>query len=89
MSMPRYAARADTTRPEIVDGLREAGWTIHDLRKPWDLLVSKNGRSRFVECKSPGGTLTAAQTRFLCEWRGEPIVFGRSAREVLMQLERA
>jgi hypothetical protein len=60
---------------------------VYDARKPWDFLVSKAGRSRWVECKSPGGTLTAAQTKFLCEWRGEPIVFGRSSKEVLLQLE--
>lgn len=83
----RWAARSDETRPEIVAGLKAAGWQIYDARKPWDLLVSKEGRSRWVECKSPGGRLTTAQTAFLCAWRGEPIVFGRSSREVLMQLE--
>lgn len=87
MSIKRWAARADTTAPEIKGGLEAAGWAVYEARQPFDYLASKGGRSRWVECKSEGGTLTKAQTEFLCKWRGEPIVFGRSSREVLAQLE--
>ena len=87
MSLHRYAARADSTAQEIRDGLRAAGWYVYDLRKPFDFLCGKGGRTELVEGKSPGGTLTAAQTRFLCEWPGKRPVFGRSSKEVLLQLE--
>lgn len=58
MSLPRYAARVDTTQSEIVEALRKAGWNVLVLGYPVDLLCDKNGEIRLLECKTPTGKRT-------------------------------
>ncbi len=57
MSLPRYAARVDSTRSAIVKAVREAGWNVTQLKWPVDLLCDKkrNGLTviRLLECKPP------------------------------------
>lgn len=62
MSLNRYARKADTSQPAIVQALRDAGVQVWVISKPCDLLARYwcNRRREFVwqplECKSPYGT---------------------------------
>lgn len=53
--MPKYAAKADTTQQPIIDAVRAAGWEVHLIRKPVDLLCIKGGEVRLLECKTATG----------------------------------
>lgn len=61
MSRNRYALRADTTQPEIVAELEEAGIQVWVIGLPCDLLVRfycKNHNYhcwQTIECKTPYG----------------------------------
>lgn len=53
--MPKYAARADSTQKDIIEALRKAGWEVHVIRKPVDLLCIKHGRKELLEAKTATG----------------------------------
>ena len=81
MSIHRRAAKSDSTRKEIVAGLRAAGVQVWDIRQPCDLLCRlwSNALQRFVwqplELKTPEGKRgqvwarkrAATQTAFLAD----------------------
>lgn len=63
--MRSHGAKRDDTEPAIVTALELAGWTVikvSDAGFP-DLVVLRKGVVRFLEVKSPGGTLTPAQEK--------------------------
>jgi hypothetical protein len=82
----RRAARVDSTHAPIVDALRAIGCRVLSLATIGDgapdLLVSfRGGRVLLLlECKSKGGTLTAAQKKFHGEW---PVLVARSPEEAV------
>ena len=55
MSMPKYAAKADSTQKDIIKALRKAGWDVHLIRRPVDLLCVKGGAVRLLEAKTATG----------------------------------
>ncbi len=72
MPMPKYAAKADANRAEIVAALKAVGASIVDLRKPLDLLVGYRGVTYPMEVKNRDGKNkdTPTQLKFYAEWRG-------------------
>lgn len=52
MRGPRYAAKADTTQPAIVQALRAIGAEVIIIGDPCDLLVGFRGRLFAIEVKS-------------------------------------
>lgn len=69
MSLPRYAAKRDTSEPGIVEALKRAGFTVERLAKPVDLAVRRHwyprGANVLLECKTPkpNGTLPERKDR--------------------------
>lgn len=61
----RHAAKRDDTEPVIVKALELAGWTVVKVSDGGfpDLVCCRRGVVRFLEVKSPGGTLTDAQEK--------------------------
>jgi|SRR5688500_9553889 len=53
--MPKYRAKTDATQGDIVEALRKAGWEVHVIRKPVDLLCLKHGTARLLEAKTATG----------------------------------
>lgn len=86
----RFAAKRDVTEPAIVRALEAAGWTvlkISDTGLP-DLLCMRRGVVRFLECKSPGGTLTPAQAAAFQRFAGALVTVHvvRTPEEALMSV---
>lgn len=93
--MTRYARRADKTQPEIVKALELAGWEVHYIEEPCDLLCIKHGVAKLLECKTPnrvGGKFKPRadqreQTEF-CERNKVPYVTSaESALRALGEIE--
>ena len=68
----RLAAKTDKNQAEIVEGLRKAGCEVLSLARVGhgcpDLAVTRAGTIWFLECKTDGGTLNAAQIAFAKRW---------------------
>lgn len=84
----RWSAKRDDTERGIVSALERAGWTVvrmSDKGLP-DLLCMRRGVVRFLECKSPGGTLTPAQTAAFQRFAGALVTVHvvRTPEEALM-----
>lgn len=83
----RNAARQDANQPEIVAGLRAAGYAVYILGMPVDLLIGWGGtRSALLEIKTKDGKLTEFQEKFIPDWPG-PIGVVRSLDEAIEFLE--
>lgn len=95
--MPKHAARADANQPEIVDILRTFGYLVahtHTLGRGLpDIIVSgyhHGHRARallWVEIKTPGGTFTSDEDKFLLKWEKEPVIVARSITDILEWFE--
>ena len=87
----RYAAKIDTTQPDIVAGLRAMGATVLLLHRVGggcpDLLVAWHFQNVLIEVKSPGGRLNEAERRFFDDWRG-PAIVAYSLDDAVTQLDR-
>lgn len=74
----RRAAKIDGTQRDIVEALRIVGATVQSLASVGkgcpDLAVAYRGRTRLLEVKSPGGTLTEAEERFIAGWQDDVAV---------------
>jgi hypothetical protein len=85
----RYASRIDNTHAAIVKALKAIGCRVHPMHRMGggfpDLLVSYRGGRvlLLLECKSKGGTLTAAQRKFHAEW---PVVVCRTPEEAVAEV---
>ncbi len=91
----RRAARTDNNHAEIRDGLRDAGYPVHDTSGIGggfpDLMVeSKASDPIFVlmEVKTEKGKFTSAQKRFHYIHRRGPICAPRSLEAALLIMER-
>ena len=64
--IPRYAARRDTTEPEIIMALEQMGFHVEQISAPGlpDLLLSRAGQWLVAEVKTGKGRLTKAQHVF-------------------------
>ena len=80
----RHAAKRDETEAAIMDALRADGWVVSQLSGEGvpDLVASKHGRWELFECKSKGGSLTAAQREFIRTHKA-PVWVVSSAEEAL------
>lgn len=83
----RWAAKRDDSEAGIVKALEVHGWTVFRLSDKGvpDLLAVKEGRAVPLECKSPGGTLTPAQTQAFERWlrAGMPVHVVHTPEEAL------
>lgn len=81
----RLKARRDGTEDPIIEGLEKAGYSVVKISQANvpDLLVCKDGRAWFVECKSKYGTLRDGQAKFIEQWQGCPIIVAKTLEEVL------
>ena len=83
-----YARKVDTTHAEIRDGLREAGFSVLEVRGDFDLLAGKHGIDMAIECKTPGNIRPNSRTgrkqaTLHAEWRGQPIVVACCLQDAL------
>ena len=64
--IPRYAAKRDTTEPEIIMALEQMGFHVEQISAPGlpDLLLSRAGQWLVAEVKTGKGRLTKAQHVF-------------------------
>ncbi len=86
--MRHHGAKRDDAEPNIVTALELAGWTVikvSDAGFP-DLVCLRKCVVRFLEVKSPGGTLTAAQEKTFRRIQGAmvPVHVVRTPEEALM-----
>lgn len=66
----RRAAKRDKNEPDCIKALRKNGWIVTKLSGPGlpDLMCHRAGATRFVEVKSPGGKMEAAQVDLHEAW---------------------
>lgn len=89
MSLNRYAARPDANQEQIVSQLRDLGYQVDIVRKPYDLVVTGRDergaiRSLRVEVKVKGGRLSKAEKKYHAENRWpETIIIAYSADDIL------
>lgn len=95
--MKRYAARVDKSHGPIRDGLREAGFSVIEVRGDFDLIAGKYGVDLLIECKTKGNVRVNSDTgrrqKSLREaWRGSEIITAFGIDDVLwafqMRLKR-
>lgn len=91
-TMPRYAARRDTTHADIRDGLRQAGFSVFDAGGVGgdfpDLVVGAHGHTFLFEVKSPAGKASDGQARFAAGWRGGPVSVVYTLEQALGEIIR-
>ena len=86
---PRYAARADSTQPAIVDALRAVGATVLHIREPFDILVRYRNRLYMMDCKTPkskAGAIRKKPSQVKLEADGWPLLYPRSPEEAVRML---
>jgi Holliday junction resolvase len=87
----RRAAKSDRNQSEIVQALRDAGFSVLVLSRVGqgcpDLLVGRFGKNYLLEVKCGTSTqLTPDETQFFEQWRGNVTVI-RSADDALSYLD--
>lgn len=90
----RQIHRIDSTQPAIMEALQAIpGAAVRSLSKMgagWpDLMVAIRSYTCLVECKAPGGELTAAQANFIATWPGDVFVVSTPERAVERVVEGA
>jgi hypothetical protein len=72
--MSKYAKKVDENQKTIVHTFIALGASVLNLstvgRGCPDLLIGYRGKSVLVEVKSPKGTFTEPQIKFMQEWKG-------------------
>jgi hypothetical protein len=93
----RYASRVDKSHGPIRDGLREAGFSVVEVRGDFDLVAGKCGEDLLIECKTKGNVRSNSATgrrqkRLREDWKGSGIITAFSIEDVLwafsMRLKR-
>jgi hypothetical protein len=93
----RYARRVDNSHGPIRDGLREAGFSVTEVRGDFDLIAGKYGEDLLIECKTKGNVRPNTSTgrkqkRLREEWKGSSIITAFGIEDVLwafqMRLKR-
>ncbi len=82
MTINRWAAKTDPNQPEVVAGLRAAGYKVFILKRPCDLLAYKDKCAWFIEVKMPGKEkdLTKFQKEIFPDL---PVIIATTAKEAL------
>lgn len=75
MGRQGWTHRTDAHTKEIVEVLRAAGYEIHFIDRPVDLLIAVLGVWLPVEVKSSEGKFTEAQHNFFSTTQGPAFVF--------------
>ena len=83
MSLNRYAAKADANQPAIVEALRSIGCEVWCIRWPVDLLVRTKRGWLPMEVKTPNGSLTDDQARFIGSAGNCPTAVVRDAESAI------
>jgi hypothetical protein len=87
MPLRSHGNARDANEKEIVDAMRKMGASVYRLDKPVDLLVGFHNRSGtftyLCEVKVGKKNLTAAQEKFISEWRGTVVVILRSVDDAI------
>ena len=86
---PKYAARADTTQPAIVDALRAVGAKVLHIKNPFDLLVRYCGKVFMMDCKTPkskAGAIRKKPSQLKLEAEGWPLLYPRSPEEAVRMI---
>ena len=85
MSIYRKAAKRDENEPEVIDGLKWAGFTVTQLSAKGvpDLLAGRNGVNYLIEVKMPKKKLTPDQVEWHDEWLGMKPIILRSFEEAI------
>ena len=87
--MPRFTIhRKDNNQDEIREVLEKRGFQVILLGDPWDFVVAKNGKMKFVDVKDPKkegweSEFTSKQKKFLKDWQGSPVEILRSIDDCL------
>lgn len=80
----RRRARTDRNHAEIVQALRQVGWTVFDSSRLGggfpDLVIHRGGSVQLVELKVKRGALTKAQEEFGKWW---PVTILRSVEDAV------
>ena len=83
-------ARIDKNQKDIVDRLRNAGYSVVCLHTVGngcpDIAVGTEGKTYLVEIKSDAGKLTGKQKTFFQSWQGCAFV-ARSFEQIVEQIE--
>ena len=90
--MTRYAKRTDKTHAAIRDGLREAGYTVHDYSKVGygipDLIVCYDRKCVWLEVKSsPRDGLSKAEANFADHCPSGPPLIAWSLETAIARLQ--
>ena len=84
--IPVHTHRTDSNQPQVITDLRMAHFMVADTSMVGggfpDLVVSRNGLTKLVEIKSPGGRLAYSQADFLADWQDE-VIIAHSAFDVI------
>jgi hypothetical protein len=92
-----YARKVDSSHGPIRDGLREAGFSVVEVRGDFDLLAGKRGIDLLIECKTrgnvrPNSATGRRQKALREEWNGSDIITAFGIEDVLwafqMRLKR-
>ncbi|MHA2248690.1 MAG: hypothetical protein ACXADY_27340 [Candidatus Hodarchaeales archaeon] len=72
--MSRRASRVDKNQPELVEWLRNHGYSValtHMVGKNFpDIVIAKFGKNVLIEIKSEKGKLSEGQEKFASCWQG-------------------
>ena len=85
MSIYRKAAKRDENEPEVINGLKWAGFSVTQLSESGvpDLIAGRNGVNYLIEVKARKGKLTDAQIDWHEGWLGGKPVILRSFEEAI------
>lgn len=84
-----HTRRTDANQQEIMNALREAGYSVLDLHEVGrgcpDILVGTHGINILVEIKIPGAKLNDLEKKFFETWGG-PVCVVNSAEEAVSSI---
>lgn len=85
MSIYRKAAKRDENEPEVISGLKWAGFSVSQLSGKGipDLIAGRNGVTYLIEVKMPKGKLTPDQVEWHNDWLGGKPVILRSFEQAI------
>lgn len=89
----RSRGRRDGNHDDIRDGLRDCGWSVHDMGNAADgfpdLIVGAAGINVFLEVKVPGKEkkLTPDQVKWHAAWQGQKDVVS-SLEDAILVVQR-
>lgn len=86
------AKRVDENQQEIIDTLRQAGYTVHDTHDLGggfpDIVVGCERGNILAEIKMPGKGLNEKETKWFMKWPGPKVVI-YDKEEAINQIEEA